>query len=283
MNLNLEQLAAPVREIAEAAAESILEIYDTAFEINAKQDQTPITEADLVADRVICDGLTGLAPDIPLLSEESASVPFSTRSQWSRYWLVDPLDGTREFIKHSGEFTVNIALVENHRAILGVIHIPVSRACYFGWRNGGAFKLEPGQTHPERIYTRPIEDGPVRVAGSRGYAVKSLQTFLRKLDNYEYVGVGAAIKPCLIAEGRVDVYPRLGPTSEWDTAAAQCILEEAGGQIIDLRRLPLRYNTKASLKNPPFIAFGDERRDWTRYVPEQFLDNRFEQPGVDGQ
>ena len=129
---------------------------------------------------------------------------------------------------------------------------------------------------PQKIYSRPLDDTPVRVAGSRSYAVKALQTFLRRLDNYEYVGVGSALKSCLIAEGAIDVYPRLGPTSEWDTAAAQCILEEAGGRLTDIWMSPLRYNTQASLLNPPFIAFGDDRRNWAEYIPESFREKERE-------
>jgi 3'(2'), 5'-bisphosphate nucleotidase len=275
MPIDLAELAQPVRELAIAAGELILEFYDSDYEVESKQDQTPVTTADLAAHETIVEGLAELTPDVPVLSEESCNIPYATRSQWHCYWLVDPLDGTREFIKHTGEFTVNLALVGDHRPVLGVIHAPVTRVTYFAWDNGGAYKLGNGNQAPEKIYTRPLEDAPVRVAGSRGYAVKSLQTFLRRLDNYEYVGIGAALKPCLIAEGNVDVYPRLGPTSEWDTAAAQCILEEAGGKLTDLHLRPLRYNTKPSLKNPPFIAFGDDRRNWIRYIPEQFLEREY--------
>jgi 3'(2'), 5'-bisphosphate nucleotidase len=271
---DLEALAMSAQQLAWTAGALILGIYESDYEIESKHDETPVTTADLAAHDAIVEGLAELTPNVPVLSEESAGIPFATRSRWQHYWLVDPLDGTREFIKHTGEFTVNLALVGNHRPLLGIIHAPVTGVTYFAWNNGGAYKFSDGVDEAHKIYTRPLEDAPVRVAGSRGYAVKSLQTFLRRLDNYEYVGVGAALKPCLIAEGSVDVYPRLGPTSEWDTAAAQCILEEAGGKFTDLHLQPLRYNTKPSLTNPPFIAFGDDRRNWIRYIPEQFLEPR---------
>ncbi len=270
---DLSSLIEPTLDVVRDASDRILEIYDTDFEIQSKQDETPITSADIASHETLVAGLSQLTPSIPVLSEESNQIPYSVRSKWSDCWLVDPLDGTREFIKQSGEFTINVALLHEHEPVLGLIYVPVSRICYYAWRNGGAFKLTGSAPTPSKIYTRPIEDDTVRVAGSRSYAVKSLQIFLRRLDNYEYVGVGAALKACLIAEGLVDVYPRFGPTSEWDTAASQCILEEAGGQLTDLQLKPLRYNTKPSLKNPPFIAFGDERRNWGKYIPEHFLEN----------
>jgi 3'(2'), 5'-bisphosphate nucleotidase len=272
MHPDLPSLIGPVLEIVRDAGDHILEIYDTDYEVRQKRDETPLTAADLASHEAIVDGLRKLTPSTPVLSEESTQVPYSVRAKWADSWLVDPLDGTREFIKQSGEFTINVALLREHEPVLGIVYVPVSRIAYYAWRNGGAYKLTPSSPEPTKVYTRPIEDDPVRVAGSRSYAVKSLQIFLRRLDNYEYVGVGAALKSCLIAEGLVDVYPRFGPTSEWDTAAAQCILEEAGGRLTDLRLVPLRYNTKPSLKNPPFIAFGDDRRNWAQYIPEHFQD-----------
>lgn len=256
--------------IAGEAGERLLYYYESGYQIRPKGDLSPVTSADLAADRIIGAGLRDLTPRLPVLSEESGQVHYRQRAAWERFWLVDPLDGTREFIKGNGEFSVNIALIEEHTAILGLIYIPVSGDCYFAWRNGGAFKRPAGQPE-QRIYTRPLGGHPIRVAGSRAYAARALQHFLRRLDNYEYEGIGSALKSCLIAEGRFDVYPRLGPTYEWDTAAAQCIIEEAGGQLTDLRLRPLRYNTRESLRNPPFIAFGDDRTDWGRFVPEDFL------------
>ena len=273
MSTELPSLVEPVLAIAQEAGEHILAIYETEFEVQEKEDETPVTAADLASNETIVEGLRALTPEIPILSEEANQVPYEIRAGWQRCWLVDPLDGTREFIKQSGEFTVNVALIEGGAPVFGLIYVPVSGVAYYAWRNGGAFKRPPGSNSShQRIYTRPLGDEPVRVAGSRSYAVKSLQTFLRRLDNYEYVGIGAALKTCLIAEGRIDVYPRLGPTSEWDTAASQCILEEAGGKLTDLQLRPLRYNTHATLQNPPFIAFGDDRRNWSRYIPERFLE-----------
>ncbi len=277
MSIELAKLIDPVLQLALAAGTRILEIYETDdYDVRSKQDDTPVTAADIAAHKIIERGLAKLTPDIPILSEESSHIPFARRRQWDQFWLVDPLDGTREFIRRSGEFTVNVALIRDGEPVLGVIHAPVHAISYCAWRYGGAFKVPGDGAKRQKIYTRPLDETPVRVAGSRSYAVKTLQTFLRRLDNYEYVGVGSALKSCLIAEGAIDVYPRLGPTSEWDTAAAQCILEEAGGQLTDIWMRPLRYNTKSSLLNPPFIAFGDDRRDWSRYIPEQFAERERE-------
>lgn len=273
----LATLIDPILKISHEAGEEVLQIYsEDNLKIHAKSDDSPVTCADLAAHRIIGGGLQALTPDIPVLSEESADIAFETRADWKTFWLVDPLDGTREFIKRSGEFTVNVALISEHEPILGVIYAPVHRVMYYAWRYGGAFKIDDSQRAPQKIYSRPLDDTPVRVAGSRSYAVMALQRFLRRLDNYEYVGVGSALKSCLIAEGAIDVYPRLGPTSEWDTAAAQCILEEAGGKLTDIWMSPLRYNTGPSLLNPPFIAFGDDRRDWSDYIPEKFREKERE-------
>ncbi len=274
---DLASLIEPILTISREAGAKVLEIYrEDEVKIRSKSDDSPVTCADIAAHEIIGGGLEELTPEIPVLSEESVDVAFETRSSWETFWLVDPLDGTREFIKRSGEFTVNVALIRQHEPILGVIYAPVHEVIYYAWRFGGAFKVKDADPKPQKIYSRPLDETPVRVAGSRSYAVKALQTFLRRLDNYEYVGVGSALKSCLIAEGAIDVYPRLGPTSEWDTAAAQCILEEAGGQLTDIWMSPLRYNTGPSLLNPPFIAFGDDRRNWSEFIPEQFREKERE-------
>lgn len=254
-----------VTEVALEAGRRILAIYETEFAVEHKDDRSPLTKADLAAHEAIVTGLEKLTPGIPMLSEESSQIPFEERAAWHQYWLIDPLDGTREFIKRNGEFTVNIALIEDHRPVLGVVHVPVSGVSYLACSGGGAYRQMPG-TKPQRIHARHLPNGPVMVAGSRSHSGDSLATFLANLGEHELISMGSALKSCLVAEGRADVYPRLGPTSEWDTAAAQCVVEEAGGYVTDMAMQPLRYNTKPSLLNPHFFVFGDNSRDWSKYL-----------------
>lgn len=251
--------------IARQAGAAILEVYQRDFEVSEKTDQSPLTEADLASHQIICGELAILTPDIPILSEESAVTPWETRQNWQRYWLIDPLDGTREFVKRNGEFTVNIALIENGEAISGVVYVPVSDTLYFGSRNNGAFKQKGRQT-PVAIKVNSEHSTPVQVAGSRSHAGDSLRKFLDKLGAHEIVSMGSSLKLCLVAEGRADIYPRLGPTSEWDTAAAQAVVEAAGGRVTGLDMLPLRYNSKESLLNPHFLVFGDKNHQWSMYL-----------------
>ncbi len=254
-----------VRELAVAAGKKILDVYDTEFAIEAKDDKSPLTAADMASHHTIVDGLKQLTPAIPVLSEEDADIPFSERKRWSRYWLIDPLDGTKEFIKRNGEFTVNIALIENHVPVLGVVHVPVSGVTYAACVGQGAIKSVPGQGgSPIRV--RQLGPGPVAVVGSRSHRGESLNAFLDKLGEHEIVSMGSSLKICLVAEGAADIYPRLGPTSEWDTAAAHCVVEQAGGQLTDLSLQRLKYNTKESLLNPYFLVFGDASRDWKQYL-----------------
>jgi len=264
--LDLGPLCDKVLVIAKKASEKILAVYNTDFNVVSKEDNTPLTEADMAAHHVIYDGLTKLTPDLPILSEESENIEFEQRQQWHSYWLVDPLDGTREFVKRNGEFTVNIALIENHQPILGVIHTPVSGVCYFANIHDGSFKQLPKQK-PVKIATRRKQEGHTIIAGSRSHRGDSLKQFIGKVGSFEIISMGSSLKSCLVAEGLVDIYPRLGPTSEWDTAAAQCIVENAGGQVLDLAMRPLRYNTKASLLNPHFLVIGDPSFEWSQYFP----------------
>jgi 3'(2'), 5'-bisphosphate nucleotidase len=262
---DISALLEPVVELAHEAGRKILDIYDSEFAVQEKDDKSPLTEADMASHHAIVAGLGALTPDIPILSEESADLPFAERSAWQRYWLVDPLDGTREFIKRNGEFTVNIALIEDGVAVLGVVHVPVTGVSYLGCRGKGAFKRE--QDGSERaISVRALGSGPVMVVGSRSHRGDSLNRFLEKLGEHEMVGMGSSLKLCLVAEGAADIYPRLGLTSEWDTAAAQCVVEQAGGTVTDTAMQPLRYNTKDSLLNPFFLVIGDTSRDWSAYL-----------------
>jgi 3'(2'), 5'-bisphosphate nucleotidase len=252
-------------QLARDAGDVILEIYNTDFDVERKEDNSPLTAADLAAHKKIVARLQELTPDIPLLSEESTKIPFDTRSQWSRYWLIDPLDGTREFVKRNGEFTVNIALIENHQPTIGVVYAPVLDSLYYGVSGSGAWKQEKGEA-PKPISVVSQRREPTMVAGSRSHAGDSLIKYLDNLGEHDLVSMGSSLKLCLVAEGRADLYPRLGPTSEWDTAAAQAVVEAAGGKVTTLDMQPLRYNTKDSLLNPHFFVFGDDSVDWSAYL-----------------
>lgn len=253
--------------IAREAGKHIMEVYETNFSVHRKEDQSPLTKADLIAHQTIIDGLSKLCPGVPVLSEESPPIPFAKRSLWTRYWLVDPLDGTREFVKRNDEFTVNLALIEQHRPVIGVVVAPVTGACYFAAKDIGAYKQEPGR-EARRIRARALPDGPITVAGSRSHGNSATRAFIERLGDTEVIGIGSSLKSCLIAEGRADIYPRFGPTSEWDTAAAQCVVEEAGGRVTDTSLRPLMYNTRESLTNPAFLAYGDASQDWREYIAE---------------
>lgn len=257
----LGELLPSICKIARAAGESIMSIYESKdFDIERKADQTPVTAADYAAHHLIVEQLAALSPRHPILSEESESISFEERARWATYWLIDPLDGTREFIKRNGEFTVNIALVHAHDAILGVVYAPALDICYFGAEGAGAWRQD-GDAAAQPIRVRPTPDCPT-VAGSRSHASARLQGMLERIGAHELISMGSALKTCLVAEGAADLYPRLGLTSEWDTAAAQCVLEQAGGHLTDTDGHRLRYNTKESLLNPHFLAFGDDSRDW---------------------
>jgi len=254
-----------VRRIAATAANRILRVYHTPFEVVRKSDASPLTEADLASHRTIVEGLRALAPDIPVLSEEAAEVDFSTRAGWTRYWLVDPLDGTKDFVNRNGEFTVNIALIDGHAPVLGVVAVPVTRVAYAAARGLGARRHDAdGVT---ALGVRAPAARPWRVAASRSHADGRTEAFIRNLGPTERVSIGSSLKFCLVAEGGIDIYPRFGPTCEWDTAAAQCVLEQAGGRVTDIGLEPLRYNTGESLLNPNFLAFGDPGVDWREFLP----------------
>ncbi len=261
-------LIEPVRALAEQAGKRIMEVYATDFDVEHKDDKTPLTKADMAAHHTIIQGLTELTPTWPILSEESAKIPFAERTQWNCYWLVDPLDGTREFIKRNGEFTVNIALIYEHKPILGVVYVPVTEVSYFAYLGGGAFKSAPGQT-AQLIKVRPCPEQHLIVVGSRSHANPTLQKFTDSLNlPFELVSIGSSLKSCWVAEGKADIYPRFGPTSEWDTAAAQCVVEQAGGYLTDMQLEALRYNTKDSLLNPYFVVFGDPNKNWQAHLSQ---------------
>ncbi|HID44214.1 MAG TPA: 3'(2'),5'-bisphosphate nucleotidase CysQ [Chromatiaceae bacterium] len=254
-----------ISQIAREAGEAILQIYADDFDVQEKADNSPLTLADMASHHLIDAELRQLTPEIPVLSEESASLPYAERRQWSRYWLIDPLDGTREFVKRNGEFTVNIALIDAGFPVLGVVHVPVTGVTYFGDVQGGAFRQD-NDRRPEQIRVTQPCASPMRVAGSRSHAGDSLMKFLQKLPPHEMISMGSSLKLCLVAEGKADIYPRLGPTSEWDTGAAQAVVEAAGGQVTDTGLRRLSYNQKESLLNPHFLVFGDSSIDWKAYL-----------------
>jgi 3'(2'), 5'-bisphosphate nucleotidase len=261
----------PACDIARAAGRRILDVYERGFSVEQKEDRSPLTEADRAAHELICEKLEQLTPGVPVLSEESAKVDYEKRAEWKRFWLVDPLDGTKEFINRNGEFTVNIALIEAGVPVLGVVYAPVLGVVYAGTADEGAFREEAdGRRTPIRVTTP--HQRPVRVVGSRSHAGDSLGAYLARLEeqlgSHQMVSMGSSLKLCLVAEGKADLYPRLGPTSEWDTAAAQAVVEAAGGQVTDLQLRPLRYNSKDSLLNPHFLVFGDPGVDWAGFLAQ---------------
>jgi len=258
---DLGVFAEAIAELAVEAGKAILEIYEQDFEVTQKDDASPLTQADLASHHIICKGLAHLTPDIPVLSEESSDVDWDARADWNQYWLVDPLDGTKEFIDRNGEFTVNIALIRYHSPILGVVHVPVKGTTYTGLVGKWASRHDTDGTMEHIRVRKPCAD-PVRVVGSRSHANPRLQDFLERIGNHELISMGSSLKFCLLAEGKADFYPRLGPTSEWDTAAAHAVVLAAGGKIITLDGKPLRYNLKKSLLNPEFLVIADSGRDW---------------------
>ena len=253
--MNLINLVKPIIELSVLAGESILKIYDTEFEIDEKKDSTPLTEADLQSHNIIVSGLKSITPDIPIISEEEKLESFSSRKSRRRYWLIDPLDGTREFVNRNGEFTVNIALIENNIPVLGVVHVPVKAETYIGCMNYGAKKIN-GMKEMKNISINKKLNAPLKVVGSRSHRGDSLTKFLNFVGEHEFLSVGSSLKFCMIAEGKADLYPRFGPTSEWDTAAAQAVVEQAGGSVINRNLDRLLYNKKESILNSQFYAVG---------------------------
>jgi len=265
-NLPLAPLCQAAITIAKQAGEVILEVYNSSrdLQIEHKEDETPVTNADYAAHHLIVAELEKLSSNFPVLSEESIHISFLERSRWPTYWLVDPLDGTREFIKRSDQFSVNIALIHHHQPVLGVIYVPVFEHLYYATQNGGAWRQNSNDT-PFPIQTRPLDLNDFILASSLNPGGPRQQAYIAALPPHRITPMGSSIKSCLVAEGAADLYPRLGPTSEWDTAAAQCIVEEAGGKITHLNLTPLSYNNKAALLNPHFLVFGDPRHDWSQY------------------
>jgi 3'(2'), 5'-bisphosphate nucleotidase len=254
--------------IAVAAGEKIMEVYEKAdVGVDMKADNSPLTLADLTSHELIVASLSKLTPDIPVLSEESKATPYKERLAWSKFWLVDPLDGTKEFIKRNGEFTVNIALIEEGRPVLGVVHTPALGVTYYAVKGLGAFKVENGTAQAIKVQTDLSQN--LNVVASRSHAGPETKAFLAVLSKdytVNLVSKGSALKLCLVAEGSAHLYPRLGPTMEWDTAAAQCVAEEAGAKVTDTDGKVLAYN-KENLLNPFFIVNAVATLQWKNYLP----------------
>jgi len=250
-----------VIDIAVAAGRDILRIYEADFDVTLKRDRSPLTEADLASQRTIGARLAALTPTIGMLGEESGPAVFEQRRGWHTLWLVDPLDGTREFVKRNGEFTVNIALVHEAEAVLGVVYAPVTGVAYAAARGCGAFRRSAdGQRTALHVTARAPDR--VRVLASRSHGDAVLDRMLERLGETQRITVGSALKFGLLAEGSADLYVRRGSTSEWDTAAGHAVVLEAGGAVVDFTGQALRYNERDTLINPSFIAYADASRDW---------------------
>ncbi|UDU81609.1 3'(2'),5'-bisphosphate nucleotidase CysQ [Pseudomonas sp. HN2-3] len=257
--MNDLQLMHEVVKLAQVAGQAILPFWRADVAVSNKADDSPVTAADLAAHRVIADGLLALAPHIPVLSEEDCDMSLAERQGWSRWWLVDPLDGTKEFIAGSEEFTVNIALIDNAEVVFGVVSMPTNGRCYFGGRQLGAWRAEAGEAaEPIQVRNAPPADGRFTVVASRRHSSPEQEALLAGLGaavgDLALANIGSSLKFCLLAEGSADCYPRLAPTSQWDTAAAQGVVEGAGGEVIELDGQPFRYPPRESLLNPFFLA-----------------------------
>lgn len=244
-------------QLVQQAGEATLEYWRRELDVQRKDDESPVTVADLAAHRVLTAGLPQLL-DIPVLSEEACDIALEERRSWQRWWLVDPLDGTKEFIANSPEYTVNVALIEQGKVVFGVVGVPATGQIYYGGCGQGAGLLELGERKEIRV---SAVQRPLRVAGSRSHGSPQQEAFMERLQQqmpFERISAGSSLKFCWLAEGRVDLYPRLSPTSQWDTAAAQGVVEGAGGQVLDWQGRPLTYEAHESYLNPNFVALPDD-------------------------
>ena len=248
---------APVIDLVRAAGRAILPHWRSDVQVQHKADASPVTVADLAAHHLLADGLRALAPDIPVLSEEDCNLSLAERAGWTRWWLVDPLDGTKEFIAGSEEFTVNVALIERGRVLFGVVGIPANGRCYYGGAEFGAWRADAeGGVQPLQVRQQPAQG--FTVVASRRHSSPAQEHLLdglrQRFGELELASVGSSLKFCLLAEGAADCYPRLAPTSQWDTAAAQGVLEGAGGEVLAISGTPLGYEARESYLNPSFLA-----------------------------
>lgn len=269
MQQSLAELLEIAKEASVKAGKVVLSIYDKGdFEAFEKEDDTPVTTADYRANEIIVEMLRKLSPDIPIMSEETELPSLQERTSWSRYWLIDPIDGTQEFIARSGDFAVNIALIENNEPVIGVIYWPPGETLYFASKNEGAYKrcsAETKQIHV-RQFAVPSED-VIMIAISRRQSRERVFERMSDKRKYQTLPAGScSLKACLIAEGKADVFMRLGLTGEWDTGASQCIINEAGGAIVAANFDALSYNQRESVTNPDFVVLGDQRVNWSNVV-----------------
>ncbi|MCD5977742.1 3'(2'),5'-bisphosphate nucleotidase CysQ [Pseudomonas quasicaspiana] len=252
-------LLEPVIKLARLAGEVILPYWRANVTVTSKADDSPVTAADMAAHQLLAEGLLALAPDIHVLSEEDADIPLSERAKWERWWLVDPLDGTKEFISGSEEFTVNVALIEHGRVVFGVVSMPTNNRCYFGGAGLGAWRSDDDDhVTPINVRQEPGAGHDFTVVASRRHTSPEQERLLAGLSaavgHLHLTNIGSSLKFCLLAEGAADCYPRLAPTSQWDTAAAQGVLEGAGGEVLELSGEPFSYPPRESLLNPFFLA-----------------------------
>jgi len=241
-----------IKDIALKAADAVMKIYEKDFSVEYKDDNSPLTEADIKANEIICNALVNLYPNIPILSEENELVEYAHRESWKYFWCIDPIDGTKEFVKKNGEFTINIALIHNNVPVLGVVYAPVVKAMYWAKKGEGAFlnaerlPLKTNKNPKEKLY----------VVASKSHFSGRTQEFIDSLDakEIEQISKGSSLKLCMVADGSADIYPRLAPTMEWDTAAADAIVRESGKMCYEFEsQTPLQYN-KQNLLNPWFIV-----------------------------
>ena len=262
MNLNNQEVVIDILNIAIDAGKEILKIYKKNFNVDLKADNSPITEADINSNNLIKKRLIEIEKKIPILTEESL-VNWETRRAWNKYWLIDPLDGTKEFVNRNGEFTVNISLIENNLPIFGVIYAPEKSLLYYGIKNNGSYKLITQDnintlSEFKKININNNTTSNIKIIGSRSHSNKDFHTWVDKnFSQYELISIGSSLKFCFLAEGNADFYPRLGPTSEWDIAAGHVILEEAGGKLKSFDNTEILYNTKENIINPNFLAYGN--------------------------
>lgn len=241
-----------IKKIALDAGNAIMEIYKRDFKVEYKEDNSPLTEADIIANEIICDALEKLYPQIPMLSEENKEVAYKDRKDWEYFWCIDPIDGTKEFIKRTGEFTVNIALIHKKIPVLGVVYAPVISDMYYAKKGDGAFK----NNEQLPLYKNTNQKEKMVVVASVSHLSDETQTFINELDTkkIEQTSKGSSLKLCMVAEGVADIYPRLAPTMEWDTAAADAIVREAGKMTFQYEtNRPVLYN-KENLLNPWFVV-----------------------------
>jgi len=251
MNLSKEDIS-KINNIVYDAGKSIIDIYNTSFDVEIKSDNSPLTQADKNSHLVIESGLNALFPDIPILSEEGRNIPYSERKKWDIFWLIDPLDGTKEFVKKNGEFTVNIALIKNNYPIFGSVYAPYKKELFWAAEGLGAWKsVDKNKSQSIEVLK---SNKKTRIVISRSHPNDKVLEYINQYDQHELIRMGSSLKLCCIADGKADIYPRLGPTSEWDIAAAQCVVEQAGGSVLEYSSNNRLHYNKENILNPFFIV-----------------------------